>query len=141
MVACSSNPLSPEDDALTAARAAWQAKAPAAYMYQFRRLCFCGPDVTRELVVEVIDGEVVSAVYVDDGLPSSPPLDEVPTIDDLFDEIQDAIDREAHQLNAEYDDELGYPVDVSIDYILEAVDEEMAFQVRAFEFLTLPAGG
>jgi hypothetical protein len=92
-------------------------------------------------VVNVIDGEVMSAVYVDDGLPSSPPLDEVPTIDDLFDEIQDAIEREAHQLVARYDEEFGYPVDVSIDFILEAVDEEMAFYVTGFDHLALPAGG
>ena len=132
VAACSTSPLAPERSALGEARAAWAANAPDAYTYQFRRICFCGGEVTRAVWIDVAAGVVVSVVPVDDGPPLQTPIDEYPTIDELFEEIQDAIDADAHQLLATYDEERGYPVDVSIDFILEAIDEEMGFQVREF---------
>jgi hypothetical protein len=132
VAACSTGPLAPERSALETARAAWAVSAPDAYSYEFRRICFCGGEITRPVQIEVAAGQVISVVPVDDGPPLQTPIDEYPTIDDLFDEIQDAIDADAHQLLATYDEEWGYPVDVSIDFILEAIDEEMGFQVRDF---------
>ncbi|MFV1987698.1 MAG: DUF6174 domain-containing protein [Gemmatimonadota bacterium] len=131
-VAACSNPLAPERDELNAARALWAANAPDAYAYRFQRLCFCGSEVVRGVRIEVAGGQVVSVVPVDDGPPLQTPIDEFPTIDDLFDEILSAIEAEADQLLATYNAELGYPVDVAIDFIFEAIDEEMAFEVREF---------
>lgn len=138
LAACSSNPLGPDGDALEAARARWAETEPGAYVFQFRRSCFCGPSVLREIRIDVIHGVVVAAVHVDDGQPVDEPLSEVPTIDDLFDEIQAALDRDAHELVAAYDENFGYPTNVAIDFILQAVDEEMAFQVTSFDVLALP---
>jgi len=109
--------------------------APTAYRFQFRRHCFCGPDVVRLLRIQVLDDEVVAVHDVETGEPVTQPIASFPTIDDLFAEIEDAIQRKAFRIQATYDDERGYPIDVSIDYIEYAVDEEMAFQVREFEVL------
>ena len=76
-------------------------------------------------------------MYVDTGEPATAPLITIPTIDALFDEIQDAINREAHLVIAEYDSQLGFPKSVSIDYIREAADDEMAFSVSAFHLLDI----
>ena len=130
---CSTTPLEPQQNEWAAARARWEAADISSYTFEFRRLCFCGTDVTGRMRIEVEDGSVLMAVYVDTGEPVSSPAVTPPTIDDLFAEIGDAIDRDAFSLIAEYDPELGYPIDVSIDYLEFAVDEEMAFQVFAFD--------
>lgn len=136
--ACTSA-LAPEQDTLSNARARWNAGSPEAYTYRLQRSCFCGTEFLRPIQIDVIDGVVVAAVYADDGEPILTPLDEVSTIEDLFDEVQDAIDRDAHSIDAEYDASLGYPESVSIDFELQAIDEEMAFFVSDFDVLALPA--
>ena len=50
------------------------------------------------------------------------------TIDGLFDFIQEAINRNAESIQVTYDPTYAYPTSVSIDYIKQAVDEEMAFK-------------
>ena len=54
-------------------------------------------------------------------------------IDDLFDEIQAAIDGMALSVIANYEAEIGYPNSVSIDHIEHAIDDEMAFIVSSFQ--------
>lgn len=137
---CSSGPLGPQADALADARARWEAAGPEAYVFEFTRSCFCGPDILRPLEIRVVEGDVTAAVYADTGLPVDDPTREIPTIDDLFAEIEDAIQRDAFRLEAEYDPVLGFPTEVAIDYLEMAVDEEMAFEVRAFEDLPVPIG-
>jgi hypothetical protein len=131
---CTTSPLEPESDALTRARSRWATAAVESYRFEFQRFCFCAPDFIRRIRVEVIDGSVRTVVYVDSSEPVPDPT-AAPVIEDLFEEIQDAIDRQAHSLVTEYDAELGHPTEVSIDYLEFAVDEEMAFSVTAFEAL------
>ena len=126
-------PLGPEQDDLAEAMARWEVAGPQDYVYEFQRLCFCGGDTIRRVRIVVRSGSVTAATYVDDGAPVSADLDDLPTIETLFEEIQDAIDREAHLLTASYHTALGYPTAVSIDYIENAVDEEMAFNVYSLE--------
>ena len=104
------------------------------YSFELRRSCFCGPDFTRRIRIDVESGSVIGAVYVDDGQPVTTPLGELSTIEDLFDEIQNAIDREAFTLLAEYEPVFGHPTEVSIDFDIQIADEEMAFDVRNLVF-------
>ena len=134
-IGCSTNPLSPDREALASTRARWEASGIDSYVFEFQRLCFCPPVVIRQVRIEVVDGAVSSAVYVDTGDPVDDPSVSVPTIEDLFDEIQDAIDREADSLETEYDSQAGYPISVSIDYIEQAIDDEMAFTVPTLDVL------
>ncbi len=123
-----SDPLAPEQEALDTSRARWTASSIADYRYTLREFCFCGPETLRPVVIEVVDGQVASATYEDDGTAVvQPRLGQLRTVDGLFDVIQDAIDREAHSLEAQYDPVRGYPTSVQIDYIEFAVDEEYGF--------------
>jgi hypothetical protein len=135
--ACSSA-VGPELESLESARARWEREGFTSYTFVMQRFCFCGHDLHRPVRIDVLDGNVIAAAYVDDGEPLGIPLDEVDTIESLFDEVQAAIDREAHQILAEYDAGLGYPRSVSIDFILEAIDDEMAFSVLDVDALALP---
>jgi hypothetical protein len=50
----------------------------------------------------------------------------------VFDLIEDALDRDAGRIEVTYDSRYGHPIDATIDYILNAVDDELSFRVRAF---------
>ena len=127
-----SDVLGPQQDDLSAARARWAVAGPENYLFELQRSCFCGPDFLRAVEIQVQSGAVFSAIYVDTQEPIDEPLNTVPTIEDLFDEIQDAIDREAFRLDVVYSEDLGYPLSVSIDFSEMIADEEQSFQVRNF---------
>lgn len=131
-----SDPLGPQENRLAEARAAWSLGAPAGYEFEFQRLCFCGPDTTRPVRIEVRFGEVTAVTVVETGETLADPSS-FPTIEDLFDEVEDAIRRDAFSLDVQYDDDLGYPIEVTIDFDEQAQDEEMAFRVSAFRDLGL----
>ncbi len=129
---CVSGLLRPQQEALDTGRARWEAARVTSYTFRFERSCYCATPWVRPMRIQVRDGAVVEAVFADDGEPLPAEI-EPPTIELLFDEVQSAIDREAHSIMASYDPVLGYPTDVSIDLIEEAVDEEMAFRVPSLE--------
>jgi len=137
LAACSSV-FAPLRHDLRAARSQWDSESPAAYSFVFRRSCFCGTEFLRAVRITVADGTAVSAVFADDGSPIQTPLPEVPTIPDLFDEIEAAIASRADRMDVTYDQGYGYPVDVSIDFIEQAIDDEMFFQVSEFDVLEPP---
>lgn len=134
VLAACSNPLGPQEDAFRAARARWVSTGIATYEFDLRRVCFCGEDYTSVVSVVVEDGEIVAATYRDSGDPFPDPFSELYTIDDLFEEIRDAISRDAYSLDVEYDAVLGYPVNISIDYSPNIADEERGYLVTAFDF-------
>ena len=83
----------------------------------------------RAVRITVTGGTVSAVVFVDDGQPPQSAIETFPTIDDLFDEIRAAIDGGADSVSAMYDATAGHPTRVDIDYIREAIDDEMTFTV------------
>jgi len=128
LLAACSDALGPLQSELDANRRKWEAQDLSDYTYRFRQLCFCPPEITDEVWIHVEDNQVASATFVESGEPvGQPRLGELRTIDGLFDYLQDAIDREAHSIEATFDPTLGYPTHAAIDFIENAVDEEQAF--------------
>ena len=127
--------LGPEQEELAEARDRWAETRVDSYRFDFQRICFCPPDFVRPVRIEVLAGTVTSAVYVDTGEPISGLLSSVPTIEDLFDEIQDAMDRDPFSLMADCHVDIGYSTSVSIDFNEQTIDEEMAFSVSSFQLL------
>ena len=60
----------------------------------------------------------------------------VRTIDGVFDDIQQAIDQHAAQIQLSFDPTLGYPTAVFVDHSHQIVDEELALQLSGLT--TLP---
>jgi hypothetical protein len=105
----------------------WAESGIEDYRFRFKRLCFC---VFVDLVeIEVVDGEIVSVVVVETGEPPHTDImDTFLTIDGIFAEIRDAIDRDAFSPSVTYHETLGYPTEVDIDYEENTVDEEMSYR-------------
>jgi len=76
---------------------------------------------------------VVEVVYADDAdedfSPGDAPNDDIkkrlPSVDDLFDEIQNGIDRSAFAITVTYGKVYGNPTSIVIDYDEMIADEEL----------------
>lgn len=118
---------------LNRSRRQWEALGIQDYRFVARRVCFCGAEITTPVMVEVRGGEVVSRTYQDTGQPVSATYEGLwPAVEGIFDIIQDAIDREAHRIEVEYDPDLRHPTSIGIDFLEHAVDEELGINVSGF---------
>jgi hypothetical protein len=61
----------------------------------------------------------------------------VQTVPDLFDFITQASDNGAEVVDVDYDVELGYPKQIDVDYMVDAIDDEACYRVSDFEPLGL----
>ncbi len=96
--------------ALTAARDTWESVGLESYHYEFENDCGeCGPMLAASRRVVVWDGE-----EYDPGAGS-------PTVEEMFDEIERALD-EGKSVDVVFDDEFGHPVEVEIDMESRPVD-------------------
>jgi hypothetical protein len=117
---------------LDRARLRWAVNGYDSYSYELLRSCFCGyPAVGERVVVVVHTGLVVSAWLASTGelLPPST-LGSFPTVEDLFDIAEDAV-READRHDLRYDERLGYPYLLDIDWIVNAIDDEITIRAEA----------
>ena len=124
-----------EHGELVEAKARWHAQGSDSYSFELNRGCFCVLG-GRRLTVTVRDGAVVGADYLDSGGPVDKALlTYVPTVPDLFDLIQDALDRKVAWFSADYDPTYGYPTRIEVDYSADAVDDEIAITARDLQVL------
>lgn len=120
--------------------AKWQGADISHYRFQLFIGCFCPFGEDMPLTIEVKDGEVVSMNRFD-GSPveSTDPSFEVynaySTIDRIFVELAAEQNGDADEVLVEYDTQYGFPANVAIDNIKEAIDDEFSFQVSNFEVL------
>jgi hypothetical protein len=115
-------------------RQRWEAREPFAYRFNVRRSCFCGFDVMRYVTIEVVGGIVQRRYFADNGedIPEAL-VDVYPSIDELFDELQEIADSRPHHLEITYDDEYGFPATVSVDRIENMADDEFSLEVTGFQ--------
>lgn len=111
-------------------RAVWADAGVDSYRYRVMRGCYCSGPV-GEFEVTVVAGEVSAAEATQDGeaVPDSV-LAEIPTVDDLFAVIEEAITAEVDDLDVEYHPELGYPTLIDIDRDQRAIDDEVTYQAE-----------
>lgn len=114
-------------------RELWAASAPSDYRYTVERQCFCGQEFTGPFTVTVEDGAIVTVtrrgkeIAVDDEW-----LLEIPVgIEGLFGHIEKA-QAEADEVHVTYDEQLGYPRSIAIDWYANAIDDEMTIVVSGF---------
>ena len=111
----------------------WSENAPPRYHFVLERLCFCPLEVVSAVEIRVEGGVVTSRRYVQSGQPVTAQYVQLfPSMEGVFDLIEDALDRDAGRIEVTYDSRYGYPFDATIDYIRNAVDDELSFRVRAF---------
>lgn len=124
--ACADSTAPGPQGQLDAGRARWLAQGGDSYTVEINRGCFCVLG-GRRMTVTVKNGAVVGADYLDSGgAVEATLLTYIPTIPDLFDLIQDAINRKPASFLAIYDPTYGYPTRIEIDYSASVADDELA---------------
>ena len=132
---------SPADTA-RAHRAQWEASGISDYTWRVYVGCFCDAGIS---IVKVVDGKPVDLLV--HGEPASIKLDQeqgyIPlTMEDLFDVLDEAYAEHAQTVKVTYDENLGYPTDISIDpnYGCQTqadgcvvYDDETQYTVKSFE--------
>ncbi len=114
---------------LNAARQRWQKQGMLDYDFTLRIDCFCGFAGRAHLAVR--GGEIVSANDAATGEPISPEVAHFPTVEEIFDEIQRAIEGDADRLDVVFHADLGYPVLADIDPSFQIADEEVSYRIEA----------
>lgn len=119
----------------------WQQQGIEDYSFEFSKLCYCGGLFNPAKIV--VKADTIHAVLdPETGKPLRDPQtgelvllnypNSFNTIDELFDVIENAR-KKADELDVEYDQEFGYPEYISIDYIKEAIDDEISYRVQNFQ--------
>lgn len=131
LTACSV-PTEPSDaDQLADARERWDRLGLSNYDYDVRWDCFCLGPVGRWIEVSVRGNVVIRGRYADTGedveLRLSP---ELPTIPDLFDQVESIIAGDPDRLDVRYDPDNGHLILLMVDRIHNAVDDEYSLQSR-----------
>jgi|SRR6185436_7571404 hypothetical protein len=110
------------------------------YRFELNISCFCAFRDQMPLKVEVQNGEVVSITAQDGSLieatnPNYEYFAPYATIDKLFGELQADLNGKAEAVTVKYDPTHGFPTEITIDYQLQAADDELYLYASALEKL------
>ena len=118
------------------AKARWALLAVDDYEIVIERVCFCG-DVTP-VRVTVVDGNVIGRVYLDSGEPvPSERASFYPSVPGLFEILEDA-NRRGASINVSFDQQYGFPTSAFIDYVKNAIDDELSIRTSGFDLIPAP---
>ncbi len=116
----------------------WQEANVSHYRFNLFVGCFCIFTQDMPLVIEVQNGEVVSMEYQNGNEIDSTSrgyFQRYATIDKIFGELTKDINGEADQVTVTYDANYGFAAQADIDFIKEAVDDEISLTLSNFEKL------
>jgi len=122
----------PQDE-VTEKRALWESQGLANYDFVLQRSSFSPQPLVDPVAIQVRGGQVVSRIYVNTGLPATPPNPGWwPTIDGLFDFLRAAKDANADTIQVTWDAQRGFPTYAFVDYVTGLADEEQGFTLTNF---------
>jgi len=102
------------------------------YDYTVQQSCFCPAEIGRPVIVMVRGGFVYDLRYENTFSPVPPfAWSAFPTVEGLFDVIDDAIHR-ADNVDATFDRDFGFPRLIDIDYARHAIDDELTISTSRF---------
>lgn len=118
----------------------WKDANISHYRYVLYLSCFCPFTEQMPLTIEVKDGAVLSMTR-SDGTPVKPTdpfygiYEPYSTIDRVFFNLKADLAGGAEEVAVTYDSAYGFPLNISIDQIKEAVDDEFYIQISEFVVL------
>lgn len=116
---------------LSVQRELWSAQHVDDYQLTLSRSCFCAPEGAGLVVLTVLDGQPVEWLYFLSGDPVDTAWQPVfPTVDGMFDFLEQAIDRGADAIEVTFDPGLGLPTSIHVDYRAGLADEEIGYELE-----------
>ena len=122
-------------DKLTANQQLWEASNVKNYTISERYSCFCGGVLNWKTFVE--NGEKVDITFEDPEFGEPEDFETVfqraRTIDDVFDFLANLYTQDVASIVVEYDETYGFPKVINVDYIANAIDDEIIYLYTDFE--------
>lgn len=136
LTACSSSPVTE----LSENRAKWIDAKATHYRYSLSIGCFCPFMEDMPLTIEVQNGKTISIMDRDGNViaPDNPSAEyylRYSNMDSIFDNLEADLAGEADEVIVTYDPTYGFPSQISIDFIKEAVDDETSYTINDFQLL------
>lgn len=98
--------------------------------YTTQQSCFCPQEFTRPMNITESDGQITSATYADTNEPVPDNIRQsLQTVDQRFEQLQNAYENGAATVNVEYDEQFGFPTSVFIDQSEMIADEEISYSI------------
>lgn len=121
--------------ALSTARTEWERRALRDYTVNVRRVCFCAPTPQDDVRIRVSGGVLVEANALSaDGNYDMPLAEDARrswyTVTGMFDLVSESLT--ADRIVVEYDEDVGYPAFVLLDYQLISSEEGEIFEMWDF---------
>ena len=122
-------------------KAKWEALNATKYEFEYNASCFCGGlehfpaklIVENNVITEVLDISTGQPKVYPNGTLVSDSLPELSkTIDDLFELIEEARG-DADDMTVTFDNDNGFPTEVDIDYLRNAIDDEIFYTATNFK--------
>jgi len=126
-----SDPIGPRAEALQEARSLWESGGHDDYAFRYELFCFCPVEGPVDIWIEADSVAAATVVRTGEPVPVGQ-LSMYPTIDELFDRLEESLGQDPVQFDIEYDAEVGYPSSGSIDISVQIADEEYSFTVENF---------
>ena len=125
----------------------WNKMKPIDFEYVFKRDCYCIPEFTIPVYVSIKDGRIVKAHhngiltsdqqggYVWSIKPMSYSEEEFEQfrIEKLFKTVDEALNLNPDEHLLDFDDSLGYPIDVYFDFNKIIADDEISYRISEFK--------
>jgi hypothetical protein len=121
---------------LDTAKALWNSLALQQYKFVLGRICAACTEGALQPREVVINNGVIQSVTATDGTVLS--TAEAFTIQQLFDEVQMAIQDRVYKLDVTYDPSYGFPASIKILFDFKLPDEEVTYTVTEFEQIEVP---
>ena len=121
---------------LEAARQRWRTQNLHTYAFTIQQSCFCTN--VHPLYVFVLSDTVAGVLDLETGEIVDRQLGE--TVEGLFTFIQNAIDRPAQLIRAEYDTAKGFPTEIDYDGEAQIADDEIFYRVSDVHPVPPPPG-
>ncbi|HEX8377040.1 MAG TPA: DUF6174 domain-containing protein [Pedobacter sp.] len=135
---CKKEENSPELQAFTEAKMLWESSnisKSSNYIFTSTRVCFCTDPGTYRITVvnNAITDVRIGALYED--YPHAGK--DFKTIDQLFQFIEASLKKDPAKANIKYDALLGYPTEIDLDFEINALDDEVRYNIKDLQLLII----
>ena len=116
----------------------WRDANISHYRFNLNISCFCVFSQEMPLIIEVMDGEVVSMEYQKGNeidTTNRELFERYATVDRIFSELEADLAGAADEVTVTYDVTYGFPTQATINFAKEATDDELYLTISDFEAL------
>jgi hypothetical protein len=116
----------------------WRDANISHYRYNLNISCFCVFTQDMPLLIEVMDGKIVSMEYQNGNeidATNRELFERYATIDRISSELEADLAGAADEVTVTYDATYGFPTQATIDFVKEATDDELYLTISDFESL------